>query len=129
MSKTITIDDLPDDMMDIINKYSEDVQSEIEKELERSSDIILNNIQIKAPRSGRTNALADSFQKTVSGIGTNKTITIHSKEKGTLIHLVEFGFVHKSGKLIAPRPFMSPIADEQLPKTLENIKSIIKGEQ
>lgn len=45
-------------------------------------------------------------------------------------HLVEFGFMHKSGKVVAPRPFMRPgyeaAKTEALKKLSDEIEKIIK---
>ena len=123
------IDDLPDDLIDVINKYSDDIKLKIERELENSSNLIINNIKTDAPRSGRGKALADSFIKEEQGTGVSKNITIFSKTKGRIIHFIEFGFIHRNGKLITPRPFLRPIADKELPKLLEGVIAIIRGEK
>ena len=50
--------------------------------------------------------------KRLSGSGITKTITIYAKTKGSITHLVEFGFNHKSGKYVAARPlFLRPAFD------------------
>jgi len=44
-----------------------------------------------------------------------------------LVHLIEFGFMHRSGKYVNPRPFLRPAYDTFTPKMLEDIKVIIRG--
>ena len=98
------------------------------KRLEETADQILDYIKENAPRSPWTKEhLGDSFVKESYGDGVNKTIVIYSKTKGSIVHLIELGFKHRSGKLISARPFMRPAYDELTPKMLEDIKKIING--
>lgn len=123
----VTLDNLTEKIMDEVNDYSDKVKKELEAKLDETADKIIEYIKDNAPRSGQKNALADSFIKTERGSGYNKTIVIHSKTKGMIIHLLEFGFMHKGGNYVNPRPFLRPAFDEFTPKMLEDIKRIING--
>ena len=63
---------------------------------------------------------------TTVGSGVNKTIYISSGTKGRLVHLVELGFKHISGKHVEARPFMRPAYETFTPEMLEDIKKIIE---
>ena len=111
-----------------VKDYSKDVELAIVKRLEETADQILDYIKENAPRSPWTKEhLGDSFIKESYGDGVNKTIVIYSKTKGSIVHLIELGFKHRSGKHISARPFMRPAYDELTPKMLEDIKKIING--
>ena len=111
-----------------VKDYSKDVELAIVQRLEATADQILDYIKENAPRSPWTKEhLGDSFVKESYGDGVNKTIVIYSKTKGSIVHLIELGFKHRSGKLISARPFMRPAYDELTPKMLEDIKKIING--
>ena len=111
-----------------VKDYSKEVELAIVKRLEETADQILDYIKENAPRSPWTKEhLGDSFVKESYGDGVNKTIVIYSKTKGSIVHLIELGFKHRSGKLISARPFMRPAYDELTPKMLEDIKKIING--
>ena len=122
-----TLDDFLDEVSDLVTKYTKDVLSELESRLDETADKILEYVIANTPRSGNKGAMADEFIKTEVGEGHEKTIIIHAKEKGRLIHLIEFGFQHKGGKYIAARPFMRPAFDTFTPKMLEDIRRIISG--
>ena len=122
-----TLDDFLDEVSDLVTKYTKDVLSELESRLDETADKILEYVITNTPRSGKKGAMADEFVKTEVGEGHEKTIVIHAKEKGRLIHLIEFGFQHKGGKYIAARPFMRPAFDTFTPKMLEDIRRIISG--
>ena len=120
-----------DNFVDIINKeienYSKKTLREIENSLDKTADKILEYIISNAPRSGSSGALADDFVKVENGEGISKTITIYAKTKGSITHLVEFGFVHKSGKYVGPRPFLRPAFDMLTPKMIDDIRKIINA--
>ena len=123
-----TLDNLGVKITELINEYANGVKDEALNKLDETADKILNYIFSNCPRSGLgSNHLADSFIKTEVGSGLKKTIYISSKTKGRLVHLIELGFKHRSGKHVAARPFMRPAYDTFTPKMLEDIKSIIKG--
>lgn len=122
-----TLNDFVDEINNEISEYAHSVKKELEQELNNTADKILEYIITNAPRSGRKKATADEFIKTDIGQGYNKTIVIHAKEKGRLVHLIEFGFQHRNGKYIAARPFMRPAFDYFTPKMLDDIRRIISG--
>lgn len=122
-----TLDNLTEKIMDEVGSYTDEVIKALEAKLDETADKILEYIKSNAPRSGQKNGLADDFVKADVGSGVNKTIVIYGKEKGMLVHLIEFGFMHRSGKYVNPRPFLRPAYDAFTPKMLEDIKVIIRG--
>ena len=111
-----------------VKSYSREVELAIIERLDYTADQILDYIKSNAPRTTfNKEHLGDSFIKESYGEGVNKTIVIYSKTKGSIVHLVELGFKHRSGKLVSARPFLRPAYDEFTPKMLEDIKKIISG--
>lgn len=125
--ESIELTALTKEISEAVDSYSQDVLIAIEQELDETADKILDYIKSNAPRGFQTEHLADSFIKESYGEGVNKTIVIYSKTKGSIVHLIELGFKHRSGKLVSARPFMRPAYDQFTPKMLENIARIIKG--
>ena len=122
----ITIDQIGDAIDDMVEEYAEEVIKKLDQRLDETAKDIVNYISNHAPRSGGSKPFADSFVATPQGEGINKVISIYSNTKGKLTHLLEFGFTHKSGKYVGPRPFMRPAFDTLTPKMIEDIKSIIE---
>ena len=124
----VSVDEIGTKLTDIIKNYTSEVQEEVLKRFELTADEILDYIKNNCPRSdGGSNHLADTFVKTEVGSGLNKIIYISSQKKGRLVHLIELGFKHRSGRHVPARPFMRPAYDTFTPEMLEDIKSIIKG--
>jgi len=122
----ITLDELGVAISNMIDDYAQEIKIKLEKRLDETGQEIVKYIRTHAPRSGGSKPFADSFIAEPQGSGINKTIVIFSNEKGKLTHLLEFGFTHRSGKYVGPRPFMRPAYDILTPKMLEDIKSIIE---
>ena len=111
-----------------VDSYSKEVVTAILKKLDETADQILDYIKDNAPRTPWTKEhLGDSFLKETYGEGVNTTIVIYSKTKGYLVHLVELGFKHRSGKMVSARPFLRPAYDQFSPKMLEDIQKIIRS--
>lgn len=128
MAKNISLDVLGDNLTELIKDYADEVKLSMEEILDKTADKILDYIKANCVRSPYgSNHLADSFGLTIVGSGCNKTIFISSKIKGKLVHLIELGFKHKSGKFVEARPFLRPAYDEFTPNMLEDIKTIIRN--
>lgn len=123
----VSLDDIGVRISDLIKDYSNDIKESLEHRLDDTANQILEYIKKNCPRSSNGQShLADSFILTVVGSGTNKVIYISSGTKGRLVHLVELGFKHTSGKHVEARPFMRPAYEAFTPKMLEDIKKIIE---
>lgn len=122
------VDEIVVKINDEVTKYSKDVENQISACLDKTADEIIEYIKTNAPRSNHGSVhLADSFVKETYGEGANKIIVIYSKTKGRLVHLIEFGFKHRSGAFVSARPFLRPAYETYAPKMLEEIRGIIKG--
>ena len=122
----VSLDELGVAISNMVEEYAKDIMAKLEKRLDETAQEIVKYITTHAPRSGGSKPFADSFVAEAQGSGINKSIVIFSSEKGKLTHLLEFGFTHRSGKYVGPRPFMRPAYDLLTPKMLEDIKSIIE---
>lgn len=115
-----SIDNLGTKLSDIISGYTKEVQDKAESTLDETADKILSYVKSNCPRASKSREhLADTFVKTVIGEGAAKTIYISSQTKGRLVHLIELGFKHRSGKHVPARPFLRPAMEEFTPEMLK----------
>ena len=124
---SLSIDKGMKKISEIIERYAKEVEAKAMNKLDETADKIIDYIKANAPRGKSNKHLADSFVKTEIGEGVNKVIYISSKTKSSLVHLVELGFKHRSGKHVAARPFLRPAYDEFTPRMLEDIRKMISG--
>lgn len=124
---SIKLEKLPEVLTDIIEKFTDEKKELVELKLDNTADDILVYITNNCPKSKGKIHLADSFIKTEIGTWASKTIYISSKTKGRLVHLIELGFRHRSGKQIPAKPFLRPAYDTFTPHMLDEIRKIIGG--
>ena len=122
----VSLDELGIEISELVEAYTDNIKLAMEKVLDDTAVKVLEYIQSKAPRSGQAFGFAESFVAVPEGDGINKRIAIYSSNKGRLTHLLEFGFTHRGGKFVSPRPFMRPAYDAFAPDMIESIKSIIE---
>lgn len=122
----INLEEMPRKISELVAGYSEKVRNEINQRIDRCATEILDYLKTNIPKSSNAGQhLADSFIKTEVGDGEKRIIYISSKNKYRIVHLVELGFRHVSGKHISARPFLRPAFDTLSPKMMEDIKRII----
>lgn len=102
-----SLDDFTLKISELIEK-SLDFDSELDEILNKTASDIISDIKETAPIGNSNEHLKDSFTVLKEGTKVNKSVTIYSKGKGRLVHLIEFGFVHRSGRFVSARPFLRP---------------------
>lgn len=117
--------DVASEIAGLIEK-SLDFGKEMEEVLESTADDIIGDIRESAPAGKSDDHLKDSFVKLRQGKGTDMSVTVYSKTKGRIVHLVEFGFVHRSGKFVPGKPFLRPSYEKEAPGMEKRIREAIE---
>lgn len=120
-----SLDDMALEISRLIEK-SLDFDKEMDEALENTAKDIISDIKETAPIGESNEHLKDSFVYLKEGSKENKSVTIYSSSKGRLVHLIEFGFVHRSGRFARARPFLRPSYEKEAPKMESKIKETIK---
>ena len=92
-----SLDDFTLKISGLIEK-SLDFDKELDEVLDKTASDIISDIKETAPIGNSNEHLKDSFTAIKEGTKVNKSVTIYSKSKGRLVHLIEFGFVHRNAK-------------------------------
>lgn len=121
-----SLDDFTLKISELIEK-SLDFDSELDEILDKTASDIISDIKETTPIGNSSEHLKDSFTALKEGTKVNKTVTIYSKSKGMLVHFIEFGFVHRSGRFVSARPFLRPSYEKEAPKMEEKIKEAIRN--
>ena len=121
-----SLDDFVDEISSLIES-SLDFDNEVDEIMEDTARDIIEDIKSNAPIGKSKEHLKDSFTYLKEGTKVHKSITIYFSSKGRLVHLIEFGFIHRSGKFVNARPFLRPAYDKNEPKMETKIKEAIKN--
>lgn len=118
-----SIDDLADLVMDGLREYSELADTAMKKAVRKTATSVRKEISENAPK--RTGDYAKSWAtKKVKENSHKLEITVHSKNRYQLAHLLEKGHAKRNGGRVNGKPHIAP-AEENGADLLE---SLIKKE-
>ena len=117
MGKTIPIDKLAAEVMDGLEEYAELTADVLKKEIQEAGKLAKKQISQTAPR--KTGRYAKSWAvKKVSETSNSLEVTVHSKNRYMLTHLLENGHAKRGGGRVAAIPHIAP-AEEAAVQSLE----------
>ncbi len=117
MGKTIPVDQLTKEVMDGLQEYAELATDALKKEIQAAGKVAKTQIEQTAPR--KTGAYAKSWAVKKTGETSNSlSVTVYSKNRYMLTHLLENGHAKRGGGRVAAIPHIAP-AEETAIKSLE----------
>ena len=118
-----SIDDLADLVMDGLREYSELADTAMKKAVRKTAASVRREISENAPKDTETYAKSWATKK-VTENSHKLEITVHSKNRYQLAHLLEHGHAKRNGGRVNGKPHIAP-AEENGADLLE---SLIKKE-
>lgn len=124
MSKVIQVDQLAKEVMDGLEEYAKLATDVLKKEIQKAGKTAKTQIEQTAPR--RTGKYAKSWAvKKTSETSNSLEVTVHSKTRYALAHLLENGHAKRGGGRVAAIPHIAP-AEEAAVQSLErNIETAL----
>ena len=117
MGKTIPIDKLAAEVMDGLEEYAELTADVLKKEIQEAGKLAKIQISQTAPR--KTGRYAKSWAvKKISETSNSLEVTVHSRNRYMLTHLLENGHAKRGGGRVAAIPHIAP-AEEAAVQSLE----------
>lgn len=118
MARKVKIEDLADVIISGLNEYANLTGSEVKKAVRATAKSVKEDIQENAPK--RTGEYAKSWgTKVTEETSESISITVYSKSKYYIAHLLEHGHAKRNGKgRVAAQPHIIP-AQERGEKMLE----------
>lgn len=117
----ISIDALSETVMKELNSYADMACADMKEAVKNASTLVRNEIKVTAPKG--TGAYAKSWAtKTTRESSRALEITIHSRNRYQLAHLLEHGHAKRGGGRVAARPHIAQAEQagiEQLEKDIE----------
>ncbi|MBR4472660.1 MAG: HK97 gp10 family phage protein [Oscillospiraceae bacterium] len=124
MGKTIKPEQLAQEVMSGLEEYKDLAVDVLKKEIQEAGKTAKKQIEQTAPR--RTGRYAKSWAvKKVSETSSSLEVTVHSKNRYMLTHLLENGHAKRGGGRVAAIPHIAP-AEEAAAESLErNIETAL----
>ena len=114
-----SIDNLADEIMKGLTEYADLAETEMKKAVKKTATSVKKEISSNAPK--KTGAYAKSWTaKKTKENSHSLEMTVHSKNKYQLAHLLEKGHAKRGGGRVAGKPHIAP-AEENGVQMLENL--------
>lgn len=127
MSSRIQIDQLADTVMRELENYAETTTDEVKAAVKKAANTVKKEISVTAPV--RTGKYAKSWATKTTGENSHAIeITVHSRDRYQLAHLLEHGHAKRNGGRVAARPHIAAAEQhgvEELEREIE--RSIRNG--
>lgn len=117
MGKTIPVDQLATEVMKGLEEYAELATDVMKKEIQETGKIVKQQIEQTAPRKSGRYAKSWAVKKTAETSSTLE-VTVHSRNRYMLTHLLENGHAKRGGGRVRAIPHIAP-AEEMGIKELE----------
>ncbi len=119
MISMTSIDNLADEIMKGLTEYSDLADMEMKKAVRKTATAVKKEISANAPK--RTGKYAKSWTaKKTKENSHSLEMTVHSKNRYQLAHLLEKGHAKRGGGRVSGRPHIAP-AEENGVQMFENL--------
>ena len=126
MGKTVKIDDLAEEVMMGLTEYSKLATADMKKAVKKAGNDVRKEIQSTAPKE--TGAYAKSWAvKTTRESAEKLEVTVHSKNRYQLAHLLEFGHAKRGGGRTKAQPHIAPAEENGINALEKAIEKALKG--
>lgn len=121
MAGSIDIDDLADEIMDGLMEYADLATDTVKQAVKKAGNTVKKEIQATAPSD--TGKYKKSFKVTKRKETANALeVTVHSKDRYQLTHLLEKGHAKRGGGRVSAIPHIAPAEEKGIRKLTEEIE-------
>ena len=121
MGKTIPVDKLAEEVMNGLEEYAELTADVLKKEIQEAGKVAKQQISQTAPR--KTGRYAKRWAvKKISETSNSLEVTVHSKNRYMLTHLLENGHAKRGGGRVAAIPHIAPAEETAILSLERNIE-------
>lgn len=111
------IDNLANEIMEGLKEYADLASDDVKKAVRKAGNTVRKEISENAPKDTGDYAKSWSVKKTKE-TSNSLEVTVHSKNRYQLAHLLEHGHAKRGGGRVAARPHIAQ-AEENAIETLE----------
>lgn len=120
-----SIDDMASEIMKGLTEYADLADTQMKNAVRKTATAVKKEISVNAPRKTGTYAKSWSAKKTKEN-SHSLEMTVHSKNRYQLAHLLEKGYAKRNGGRVSGKPHIAPAEQngaEMLEKLIEEALS------
>ena len=107
MATRVSVDGLAEAVMKELNDYAKAATEDVKKAVKKAGDSVKKDIQANAPKD--TGAYAKSWSvKNMKETSHSLEVTVYSRNRYQLAHLLEFGHAKRGGGRVPGRAHIAP---------------------
>ena len=125
MGKTIPVDQLASEVMKGLEEYAELTTEVVKKEVQETGKVVKQQIESTAPRKSGRYAKSWAVKKTAE-TSNSLEITVHSRNRYMLTHLLENGHAKRGGGRVRAIPHIAPAEELGIRELEDRIERALK---
>ena len=126
MGRNVPVGSLADAIMDTLEEYADLAVEDVKQAVKDAGDVVKDDIRSHAPKD--TGDYAKSWAvKKMKETSSSLTVTVHSRNRYQLAHLLEFGHAKRGGGRVAARPHIASAEQKGMEYLEEEIRKALEG--
>lgn len=126
MGSKVNIGNFSAEIMRQLNEYKDLTTDGVKSAVKKAGTTVRKEIKANAP--SKTGAYAKSWAvKTTRETSHSLEVTVHSRNRYQLAHLLEFGHAKRGGGRVAPRPHIAAAEEAGVKELEEEIERCIRN--
>ena len=125
MGRTVQIRDLADAIMDTLEEYSELAPKDLKQAVRDAGETVRKEIRTNAPKDTGDYAKSWAAKKTKES-SNSIMVTVYSRKRYYLAHLLEFGHAKRNGGRVAGKSHIAPAEEKGILQLEEEIERSLR---
>ena len=125
MGKTIPVDQLASEVMKGLEEYADLTTEAVKREVQETGKIVKQQIESTAPRKSGRYAKSWAVKKTAES-SNSLEVTVHSRNRYMLTHLLENGHAKRGGGRVRAIPHIAPAEEMGIRELEDRIERALK---
>lgn len=126
MARNVRIEEMASAIMESMEEYADLATEDLKKAVKSAGEAVRDEIMGKAPK--RTGAYRKSWAvKNIKETSNSLEVTVYSRDRYRLTHLLEFGHAKRGGGRVAGRPHIAPAEKTGMERLEAEIERSLKN--
>lgn len=121
MAERVSVGEMASAIMEALEEYADLATDDLKQAVKKAGTTVRKEISQNAPK--RTGAYAKSWAvKTVKETSNSLEVTVYSRNRYWLAHLLEFGYAKRGGGRVSGRAHIAPAEEKGIRQLEEEIE-------